>query len=236
MIGNPLVAWRDEKTLQIGWGDHAVVVEAAPQGLPTWLTTLTGDHTSAWLVDHGRRLGIAHEDARLLLARLQESGLVGGLSPLRVAIASPGLIHEPLAQALTLAGVQVSSQADVVVFPQGQLPSMITAPAARRLIPVWFTGSAVHVGPVLDEGYGPCPRCIDLTWADHDPIWPRLVAQSGTLGLWGHPAQMVQAAAAIALLAPSARTVGLEMISDAANPGPCWRVWTPHARCGCRRT
>ena len=236
MIGNPLVAWRDDQTLQIGWGEHAVIVESAPRSLPTWLTTLNGEHTEAWLVEHGRRLGIAEEDLDALLARLAQTGLTTQLPQLRVSIASPGLVHEPLAKALTLAGVHVVRQADVVVFPQGQVPSMVTAPAAPRLIPVWFSASAVHVGPVLDEAAGPCPRCVDLTWADHDRCWPQLVAQSGTLGLWGHPAHLVQAAAAISLLGPSERTIGLEMISDIGNPGPRWRVWAAHPRCNCRQT
>lgn len=236
MIGNPLVAWRDDQTLQIGWGEHAVVVESAPRCLPTWLTTLTGDHTDAWLVEHGKRLGIDEGDARALLLRLAQAGLTADRTQLRVAIASPGLVHEPLTSALTLAGVHVVRQADIVVFPQGQVPSLVTAPVARRLIPVWFTGAAVHVGPVLDEAVGPCPRCVDLTWADHDPCWPQLVAQAGSLGLWGHPEQLVQAAAAVCLLGPSERTVGLEMISDSGNPGPRWRVWSAHPRCSCRQT
>jgi len=232
LIGNPLIAWREDRTLQIGWGEHAVVVQSAPDGLPNWVRSITGMRSRASLMSHAERMGVPQADAGRLLRQLQQVGLVAGEEQLRVAVAGQGL-HEPLTAALRQAGVAVVPKGQVVVFPQGQVPSLTAAPVAERLIPVWFSGSAVHVGPILDQDRGPCPRCVDLTWVDRDPYWPRLVAQAITVGTWGQPAQMVQAAAAIALLGPSPSTVGLEMILDAGNPGPCWRVWTPHARCAC---
>ena len=42
VIGNPIVAWRDDTTLQIGWGAHALVVERAAPGLPAWIAMLNG--------------------------------------------------------------------------------------------------------------------------------------------------------------------------------------------------
>lgn len=237
LLGNPLVAWRDDRTVQIGWGDQGVVVESAPPRLPQWLTLLSGQTPRATLLAAGREYGLEQGEADHLLVQLQRVGLLAGAAGVAVTIAATGMIVDPLADALRAAGVSVLGQADVVVFPQGQLPTLAAAPGfVRRLIPVWFSGPAVHVGPVLDSASGPCPRCIDLTWADHDPIWPRLVAQAATLGLWGTPAQVAHAATAVAAVARSPRTVGLEMIIDESNPGPCWRVWSVHPGCDCQRT
>jgi hypothetical protein len=236
LIGNPLVAWRDDACLQIGWGEAALVVEAAPHALPEWLRSMAGQYSRKQALEQALKLGLTPHEAARLLDQLQTAGLLEDPSPLKVAVCGQGAVLESLGDALRLAGVQVVSRADVVVFAQGQLPTLVAAPTARRLIPVWSSTRAVHVGPVIDEDAGPCPRCVDLTWTDHDPSWPRLVAQAATVGLWGHPCQMVQAAGAIALLGQSPESVGLEMIQDSANPGPCWRVWTPHPGCGCQRT
>ena len=51
LLGNPVVAWRDETTLQIGWGAHSLVVESAPAGLPQWLVRGAG---GAWIVEARR--------------------------------------------------------------------------------------------------------------------------------------------------------------------------------------
>ena len=235
LIGNPLVAWRDETTLQIGWGAHAVVVQDAPDELPGWLRGFDGQQPLAALMSDAQARGISVQEARLLMRALREAGLLVQDDRLRVSIHSSGLVHEPLAQALRSAGVKVTSGSDVVVLPLGQMPSLLDAPAARRLIPVWFAGPAVHVGPVLDDQAGPCPRCVDLAARDVDPRWPHLTAQASSIGLWGHPSQLVQAAAAITLMCGSQNAIGLEMILDPGTAGPCWRVWSVHASCACQQ-
>lgn len=236
LIGNPLVAWRDETTLQIGWGSHAVVVQGAPEALPLWLRRLDGQQSVRHVIADAQSAGIDAEEITQLLAALTGAGLMDDDTPLRVAIHSTGLVHEPLADALRAAGVKVLPAADVVVLPLGQLPVLVDAPAARRLIPVWFTGRAVHVGPVLDEHAGPCPRCVDRAAKDLDPRWPHLAAQAGSIGLWGHPSQLVQAAAAITLVGESKNAIGLEMILDPDTAGPSWRVWSAHPECPCQQT
>lgn len=235
LIGNPLVAWRDESTLQIGWGVHAVVVQQAPDSLPDWLRCLDGEQSEAQLVAQARAWGIDPAEAQGLLSALCEAGLVEQRGALRLSIQTSGLVHEPLAVALRAAGVKVVPGCDVVVLPLGQIPALTNAPHARRVIPVWFSGEAVHVGPVLDEAAGPCPGCIDLGTRDIDPRWPHLVAQAGSVGLWGHPSQLVQAAAAITLVAQSQRAIGLETILDPGTAGPCWRVWSVHPQCRCQQ-
>lgn len=235
LLGNPLVAWRDDSTLQIGWGVHGLLVESPPASLPQWLRHITGSRSRTWLVSQAARQGIPEDEADSLLDRLAEAGLLGPRPPLRVSIAGSGLLHDPLAAALRGAGVEVVPHAPVVVFPQGQAPSLMAAPRnAGRLIPLWFEAQAVHVGPVVDEAAGPCPRCVELAWADTDARWSSLVAQAVSVSTWAHPAQIVQAAAAIALVGQSAHTVGLEMIVDPDRAGPCWRVWSVHPRCDCQ--
>lgn len=236
LVGNPLIAWREESVLQVGWGTHAVLIESAPEGLPAWVRLGDGSRSRASLMKTADRLDIPHVVADSTLDRLIAAGLVEIHDQRRkVMVQACGLLEEPLSQALRRAGLDVQSQADVVVFAQGQLPSLVSAPqAARRLIPLWFEARAVHVGPVLDDTYGPCPRCIDRTWEQLDPAWPTLVAQAITVATWHDPAQLVQAAGAIALIADDPTTVGLEMIFDPAKPGPMWRVWSVHRQCGCR--
>lgn len=234
LLGDPLLAWRDDSTLQIGWGTHCVVVEAAPPGLPTWLRGLRGDVAAPESVARAAEHGLDEARAREVLELLRQAGLLAAPSRIRVAVASRALVAEGLKEALTAAGVEVSRTADIVVFPQGQVPSLVEAPQARRLVPLWFGARSVHVGPVIDDTAGPCPRCVDLAWIDADPLWPRLVAQAGSLSGTVHPAQLVQAAGLIALLGPAPESIGLEMIVDPVHPGPRWRVWSPHPRCACR--
>lgn len=236
VIGNPLVAWRADDVLQIGWGRHAVVVEGAPADVPRWLALVNGARALDRLLVAAEAHGIPSDAASGLLDQLEQVGLLQySRSPSRVRLEPCGAIHEPLERALTEAGLTVDPQADVVVYVQGQLPSLLGAPPVRRrLVPVWFCATSVHVGPVLDEAAGPCPGCIDRGWARADPSWADLVAQAATVGTWHTPAQLTQAAAGIALIADAEATVGLEMIFDPAQAGPAWRVWTVDPGCACQ--
>lgn len=234
LLGDPLLAWRDDSTLQIGWGGHCVVVESAPPELPKWLGLLHGEAAQDDVIRKARKFGLTRKRALKVLQDLRAAGLIGGNPQVRVRVESRSLVGEALREALGVAGVELVASADVVVFPQGQVPSLVAAPAARRLLPVWFGPRAVHVGPVIDDVRGPCPQCVDRRWADADPLWSHLVAQANSVGSWSHPAQMVQAAGLIAMLAPARDAVGLEMIVDPARPGPRWRVWEPHPDCACQ--
>lgn len=234
IVGNPLIAWRNEATLQIGWGTHCVVVEQAPARLPEWLRLVNGSRDLDELTAQAVARDIDADQADELLQNLGEAGLLAQLPPVRVSLQPCGLLTEPFTRALRDAGVVVSAGADVLVYPQGQLPSLMGCPPlARRLVPVWFASHAVHVGPVIDRDSGPCPLCVDAAWTKADPAWPNLVSQAGTTATWTDPAQVTFAAAMVALIADAPSTVGLEMIVDPAHPGPRWRVWsvTPGCRC-----
>lgn len=236
VIGNPLLAWRDDTTLQIGWGAHALVVERAAPGLPKWIAMINGGRKLESVVAVGGTCGVPADQAQRVLEGLAHAGLLESHAPaLRVTLPPCGLLEDPLRAALRDAGVEVVAGADVLVFPQGQVPSLLGAPlGVRRLVPLWFSARAVHVGPVLDETRGPCPRCVDLTWLDSDPAWPRIASQATGVPVWQEPAQITLAAGVIAHIADAEDTVGLEMIFDPDRPGPAWRVWEAHARCTCQ--
>lgn len=235
LIGNPLVAWRDDTTLQVGWGAHSLVIDAAPPGLPRWLRMISGHRSLKALLEAAAACGITEELAQQILGDLEVVGLGAPAPPFAVAIHPCGLLEQPLRMALRDVGIQVQADSDVVVYPQGQVPCLLEAPRqARRLIPVWFAAQAVHVGPVLDHEVGPCPACIDGTWAKVDPAWATLVAQAGHVATWSTDAQPAHAASAIALIAQAESTVGLEVIIDPLAPGPQWRVWTVRPDCGCQ--
>ncbi len=236
VIGNPLMAWRADDVLQIGWGRHAVVIEGAPPDLPKWLALVNGGRALERLLVAAEAHGIASSEATGLLDQLEAVGLVQYTRAVcRVALHPCGVVHEPLERALTQAGLTVDPQAEVVVFVQGQLPSLINAPPLlKRLVPVWFSATAVHIGPVLDASAGPCPGCIDRGWARADEAWADLVAQAATVATWHTPAQLVQAAAGVALIAHDPRTIGLEMIFDPTQAGPVWRVWSVESGCVCQ--
>jgi hypothetical protein len=236
LVGNPLVAWREDTVLQIGWGLHAVSLEDAPAAFPGWLRTIDGRSSRRCLIEAAGRAGIPRALAASTLDRLKSAGLVELEDPrVTVRIHPCGLLEEPLATALEAAGATIDPEAEIVVFPQGQLPTLLGAPdPVRRLVPVWFEARAVHVGPVLDNTRGPCSRCIDRTWSQMDPAWTTLVAQATTVPTWSNSAQLVQAAGAIVLIADDPTTVGLEMIYDPMKPGPMWRVWSVNDQCDCR--
>jgi hypothetical protein len=235
ILGNPLVAWRDDRTLQIGWGLHSVVVRGAASGLPRWLEACNGSRPRESLLQMAGQFGIPAEQAAAVIDQLRQAGLMAHRPSLEVAIHSAGLMDEPLRRALDAAGVRVVAAADILVLPLGQIPTLMGAPKwRRRLLPLWLPVSAVHVGPVLDETRGPCPRCVDRTWMDSDPDWQTVVSQAGSMPTWTDPAQLTLAAGAIAHIAAAENTVGLEMIFDPAEPGPRWRVWHAHPRCECQ--
>lgn len=235
LIGNPLIAWRDDRTLQVGWGSHGLVVEQASAQLPAWLRLLSGSRSLPRVLDKGMAMGMDREDLEKLLEALAGVGLLEpGAARATVAVWGDGLAARQLSEVLRNAGVQLQDRADAVVLPLGQLPTFFPEPpAARRLIPVWFEATAAHVGPVLDDDRGPCPRCIDREWVARDPKWPSLVSQASTVANWHDGVQVLQAAAGIALVASAPQTVGLEMIFDRDNPGPVWRVWRARDDCGC---
>lgn len=235
VIGNPVVAWRDDTSLQVGWGTHSLVVEDATPGLVKWIGMINGGRERDSLLVAAGRCGVPAEQAARVLAGLGAAGLLAPPDqPVRVALAPCGLLEDPLRVALRAAGVEVVEGADVLVYPQGQVPSLLAAPTGiRRLVPLWFAGRAVHVGPVLDDECGPCPRCVDLTWLDADPAWPRIVSQAVGVAVWQEPSQLTLAAGVIAHIADAQQTIGLEMIFDPDRPGPSWRVWQAHPRCVC---
>lgn len=236
IAGSPLVAWRDDTTLQLGWGEASLTIEDAPHRLPDWLALLTGTRTNDSLLRTAAAWGIGREQAQRLLLDMGEAGLLEVGPRAAVSVSGSGALCEPLTQALSRAGLTVLAQADIEVFVQGQLPSLVGAGmGASRMVPLWFGPKAVHIGPVLDQRFSPCPECVDRHWQAGDPQWPALVAQAASAPNYSDPGQLILAAAGVALVVAMDTTVGLEMILDPSHPGPRWRVWGPHPQCRCQR-
>lgn len=233
LTGNPLIAWRGHACLQIGWGDANLRVEDAPERLPEWLRLLDGSRTTVQLMRAATTLGMDPSDAESLLDGLQKADLLEPAPRVAVSLAPCGLLAEPLTEALRRAGLKVAPDGPAMVFPQGQLPSFAAAPEAARLVPLWFSTRAVHIGPVIDIGWGPCPQCVDRRWGSHDPDWPTLVSQAGLTVAPSSPGHLALAAAGVLLVASAESAAGLELILDPTNPGPRWRVWPPESGCEC---
>lgn len=70
LIGNPLIAWRDDRTLQVGWGSHGLVVEQASAHLPAWLRLLSGSRSWSRVLDKGAEMGMERRDLETLLEAL----------------------------------------------------------------------------------------------------------------------------------------------------------------------
>jgi hypothetical protein len=111
--------------------------------------------------------------------------------------------------------------------------------------------AGLAVGPLVLPGAGPCLRCLDLHRTDHDPAWPRLLAQlpgrataaepgetvSSRLGaalaalqVLGHLDGLTAASAASAVLPAS---VGATLEVDLPDGLVTRRPWTVHPACGC---
>jgi len=102
------------------------------------------------------------------------------------------------------------------------------------------------VGPLVLPGRSACLRCLDLTRADRDPAWPRILAQTAGRA---PETPACDATLATAVAAQSAAQV-LALIDRGEPPAavisatlelvlPDWqwnrRSWRPHERCHCGR-
>lgn len=231
-----LLAWRDDSTLQIGWGPCAVAVQQAPPRLTAWLRHLDGMRGVDAAVGLADRWGIAADDARTILRHLAAAGLLWQ-PPVEVAatVVGGGRAAAQLSEALTQMGVRVGD-GGCTVYLQGDVPTTWDAPSTAGLLPVWFGVDEVRVGPVLVAGAGPCQSCVDGWRQSWDASWPLLAAQSRSEPSEVEPRLATPAAAFIAALLRRGPDVfaGVEAILQADDPLPKWRVWDAWPDCPCR--
>ena len=139
-------------------------------------------------------------------------------------------------------------QPDLVVltgWPDPLLAAALTRERVPHLVVRADEGIGV-VGPLVLPGRSACVRCVDLSKADRDPAWPRILAQASA----GEPPAATQAcdtvlAAATAALATAQALMILDRAGGAAAANatlelvlPDWqwqrRAWPLHPACTCR--
>ncbi len=181
----------------------------------------------------------------------------GPVTPADVVVGGPATadVGRPLAAAAHEALARLSARNSPTVRPRGDLMIVIGRDAHdAAATATWIADDVAHlailirdceivVGPLVSPGRGPCLHCLDLHHRDKDPQWPHLLPQLRRPDP-GRPAAVVpglgQVAAGLAVL------MGLGHLdrSPDPTPGTCatvslplgevtWRLWTPHAGCGC---
>lgn len=138
----------------------------------------------------------------------------------------------------------VEPPALVVLLGSHALDTSVAHPWCARgipVLPVVLHGTEAVVGPLVVPG-GPCLRCLDLTRADLDPAWPRLLGQltrpavgageevSGETSLVAVAAAM-SAMVALAAVDGQPLPLGRSLEVSLPWPGVRQRQWPVHPRC-----
>jgi hypothetical protein len=137
---------------------------------------------------------------------------------------------------------------DLVVIT-GRPDPVLLAALVRDRVPhlVVHADEAIGVvGPLVLPGRSACARCVDLSKAERDPAWPRILAQAGDADAASaetRACDTVLAAATAALATAQALTLIDRAGEPAAANGtlevvlPEWqwqrRGWPPHPACTC---
>lgn len=130
----------------------------------------------------------------------------------------------------------------VVAPPTAQPDRAVTAHLIRHSVP--FLPVRVHrglarLGPLADYRGGACLHCTDLTRADADPDWPRVVERASRIPAQVDPG-LAHALAGLTALhvawfvddgANPLRGTALELSLD--EPGLARRAWPEHPDCAC---
>lgn len=246
----PLV-WRDPATLQLGIDPPRAVLESV-SGLEERLI-------SALVVGVPRNGLDALADNRTeavdaLLERLDGVLLDAAATPphRRIAISGSGALADAVARMLRGLGHRVSAAttaeplADCSPDAAIAIGTWVLDPQLQSFwlrrdavhVPVVLTDTAVHIGPVVEPGDGPCLLCLELHRRDGDAAWPAIASQLLGRGAGvEHPALIADASAVIVRLVlarlesgpVAARSIRIGIDGERAD-----RRWEAHPDCGCR--
>ena len=245
----PLV-WRDPHTLQVGIDPPRVVLSHVSELEERLISALTVGMTRDGLTVLGR----GHDSViDHLLGRL--APVLQAPTPRRlgatVALAGSGRFVDLSARLFGEAGIRVvvsesssslvEAEPDLaVVVCHGVVPPSAHAVWLRRdvpHIPVLFTESAVHLGPGVEPGAGPCLVCIELHRRDGDAAWPTIATQLLTRARRAEPPALVAEAAAALFRRVMERLengpLDAQSLRIATNGERTRQTWTVHPDCTC---
>lgn len=253
----PLV-WRSPSSVQLGIDPPLIILDEVTETQERVLSALAVGVSDAGLGIVSRsRLEEAHELLHLISAALLSPG--AEREPVLVAISGVGALVTELARALGGSGVHtvIADRAEdlldqgadfAVAVGHYVLPPALHSLWLRRDVPhlpVVFSDTGVHVGPIVEPGASPCLRCLELHRRDTDSTWPAVAAQ--VLGRGGSAESAllaIEGAAAAARLvlgrfeggggsrdARAGASVSVRI--DAETGARTTREWTAHPECGC---
>lgn len=243
----PLV-WRTPTSVQVGVDPPLVILDPVSDVEERLLAALSVGVSESGLVMIARGRDAERESLMARVAAALESPPT--LTPVRtVAVSGPGPFGPELGALLSSCGIRT------IGFDTEELPDLavvvghhVIAPGLhshwlRRDVahlPVLFTDRAVHLGPIVEPGEGPCLLCLELHRRDADGAWPAIASQllgrDGTSEspLTGREAAVAAARLVIARLhaGPAVRHETLRI--EAETGVRSTRTVEPHPECGCR--
>jgi len=188
-----------------------------------------------------------------LLARLQP--VLHSPTPAEtatVAISGDGPVAAAIGEVLGRTGVRVLASTDVgaladrgadlaVLVAEHVLAPHLHGVWLRRDVthlPVVLTESAVHIGPMVEPGSGPCLLCLELHRRDEDSAWPAIAAQLLGRRAPAPSAVIIPDTAALVGRMVLERlagrgTAGVSVRIDEATGDRRESVWGVHPECGC---
>jgi len=246
----PLV-WRDPSTLQVGIDPPRVIIERVTILEERLISALTVGvtHDGLEVIAEGNHPVIVELITRLtpvLQAPVPRS--IGAT----VALSGVGRLVELVARLLGEVGIRVVvaeraehlvelAPALAIVVGHDVLAPQLHSVWLRRdvpHVPVLFTESAVHLGPIVEPGTGPCLVCIELHRRDADAAWPTIATQLLTRAVRNEP-PLLAAGVAVDLC-----RVVLERLERGPRDARSLRIsvtgertateWDVHPECSCR--
>lgn len=205
----------------------------------------------------GAAVPAAGDGYDVLAARAAQEVAVTGSGPLAAEVCA--LLRRAGTRAV-LAGPYAAGPASLPASPRRcSGPALAILVGASPLDPTvaagWHASGVAHlpvamgtatalVGPVVHPGRTACLRCMDLSRADLDPAWPRLLAQALPTAVAPVPevdaettllavAAAVTTMAALAVLDGRDGATGLSLEVSLPWPEVIQRRWVPHPDCTC---
>jgi bacteriocin biosynthesis cyclodehydratase domain-containing protein len=248
----PAIVWRDPFSLQFGVEPVRAVLREVTTAEERMIAALGAGVSRSGLDMIASTSGASEREVASLLTRL-EGLLITPADPTpghRVAITGSGPTVERIADALAIAGVQVSvgrgvpdASCDLGLAVGHYVldPDSYGFWLRRDLphLPVLFGDDSVTVGPLVEPGLTACLYCLEHYRRDADASWSAIASQ-----LWGRHSESETQLASIEVAARVARLALRRLAGEKASVATSVRLevgtgettartWLPHPECGC---